>query len=176
MVVRSSPYPRCAAYKVFPDGRVLSNKRGSKAMQNGGFLKGKVTKHGYTEFLLSIDGKRVYQSAHRMVLETFRGPCPFGMEACHADDDPANNCLDNLRWDTKSENAKDKVRLGVQVGVTHGMCRLTEEQVLAIRQKWDSGGRVCDIAREFGIGYSHAYGVANRITWKHLLERQKHED
>lgn len=45
---------------------------------------------------------------HRLVLETFVGPCPPGMEGCHfPDPSPANNRLDNLRWDTHIANMAD---------------------------------------------------------------------
>ena len=32
-------------------------------------------------------------------------PRPIGMECCHLDDDPTNNHLSNLRWDTRSANS-----------------------------------------------------------------------
>lgn len=52
----------------------------------------------------SNNGKRI----HRLVLEAFVGPCPSGMEACHNNGDPADNRLENLRWDTKSANMFDR--------------------------------------------------------------------
>jgi hypothetical protein len=42
------------------------------------------------------------------------------MECCHADDDPSNNWLRNLRWGTRSDNAFDRVRNG-----RHHMARRT---------------------------------------------------
>lgn len=57
---------------------------------------------------------------HRLVLEAFVGPCPTGMQACHWDDDPSNNHLSNLRWDTPSNNMHDRVRNG-----RHQMARKT---------------------------------------------------
>ena len=50
------------------------------------------------------------RQVHRLVLEAFVGPCPPGMVCCHWDDVPTNNRLSNLRWDTQSENEKDKAR------------------------------------------------------------------
>jgi hypothetical protein len=35
---------------------------------------------------------------HRLILETFIGPCPRGHHAEHLDGDSLNNCLTNLRW------------------------------------------------------------------------------
>lgn len=51
-------------------------------------------------------------SVHTLVLTAFVGPRPDGMECCHGDDDPANNHVGNLRWDTKSANQLDCVRHG----------------------------------------------------------------
>ena len=65
---------------------------------------------GYCRVILSKVGtkpKTVW--VHRLVLESFVGPCPEGMEACHNDSDPSNNSLENLRWDTHAANMQDKV-------------------------------------------------------------------
>lgn len=63
---------------------------------------------GYLTVLLSQGGrsKRVY--VHRVVLEAFVGPCPEGMETCHNNGNPADNHLENLRWDTHAANEADK--------------------------------------------------------------------
>ena len=47
---------------------------------------------------------------HRLVLEAFVGPRPRGQMCCHADDNPDNNRLDNLRWGTSRENQQDRIR------------------------------------------------------------------
>lgn len=52
-------------------------------------------------------GRGQTRLVHRLVLEAFVGPAPANMEACHGDDDPANNNLENLRWGTRSENLAD---------------------------------------------------------------------
>ena len=49
---------------------------------------------------------------HTLVLTAFIGPRPPGAEGCHNDGNPANNHLDNLRWDTRSNNIRDGVRHG----------------------------------------------------------------
>lgn len=60
---------------------------------------------------------------HRLVLEAFVGPCPEGMVACHYDDEPTNNILSNLRWDTQSENEYDRVRNGKHVFAKRTHCK-----------------------------------------------------
>lgn len=54
---------------------------------------------------VSLPSARYY--VHVLVAEAFIGPRPEGMEVCHGDNDPANNQVSNLRWDTRSENVMD---------------------------------------------------------------------
>jgi len=65
---------------------------------------------GHMHVMLSCHGKAIGRLVHRLVLETFVGPCPPGMECRHfPDDDKRNNRLDNLQWGTPKENAQDKI-------------------------------------------------------------------
>lgn len=69
--------------------------------------KGKVLALGVD---LSKNNKVKKFHIHKLVLTSFVGPCPDGMEACHFPDrDVTNNRLDNLRWDTHSNNEADKL-------------------------------------------------------------------
>jgi hypothetical protein len=97
----------------FPQNMVGSD--GSVWMSDGlgGWRRNQPTKDtsGYRRVgLLSPTGEIVSFLVHRVVLTAFRGPCPIGMEGCHADDNPLNNDLSNLRWDTPHGNAQDRVR------------------------------------------------------------------
>ncbi len=77
------------------------------------------------------------------VLETYVGPRPEGMWACHNDGDKNNNSLSNLRWDTRSNNERDKLK--------HGKLQLTAEQVREVRSSTE---RVGVIAKRLGVGTS----------------------
>jgi hypothetical protein len=103
-------------YRVGSDGSVWSRcKRG-----RGG--PGRVGSHwrrcaggrdgdGYWTIGLAIgDGRIRRRRVHRLVLEAFVGPCPPGMLCCHGDNDPGNNRLTNLRWDTPTANMEDYLR------------------------------------------------------------------
>jgi len=57
-----------------------------------------------------VRGKNYY--VHTLVLENFVGHRPTGCEARHKDGDLTNNCVDNLEWGSRSENAHDKKRHG----------------------------------------------------------------
>ena len=113
-------------YEVSDHGRVKSLKR-VVTMRNGRtrtvaerIRKLNRLQSGHLSLPLSRGGATQYCYVHRLVLEAFVGPCPDGMECCHYDDNPANNRLENLRWDTKSANHLDKVRNG-----NHNMARKT---------------------------------------------------
>lgn len=47
-------------------------------------------------------------AVHRLVLESFVGPCPDGMEACHNNGNGFDNRIENLRWDTHESNMRDQ--------------------------------------------------------------------
>lgn len=93
--------PRTITYsdgrRVHADGRILSIQR-----DPGGYRAVELNRHGMAHRRL----------VHRLVLEAFVGPAPAGTEGCHGDGDRANNDLTNLRWDTRSANARDRVRHG----------------------------------------------------------------
>lgn len=88
-------------YLVSDQGRVWSVRKGR-------CLKPRPDNRGYLRVRLP-DGPTV---VHRLVLSAFVGPRPYGHEACHGDGDKANARLQNLRWGTRSENARDRVRHG----------------------------------------------------------------
>ncbi len=98
--------------------RIETLPDGSHRLHRSRILKGCRKGAGYRQIRLP-NRKRV--GIHALVLETFVGPRPPGMMPCHSDGDPANNRLDNLRWDTMSANMHDAVHHG-----THGRARVTQ--------------------------------------------------
>lgn len=85
------------------------NRSGTIVGPMGKALKPRIIPGGYIQAILYRDLTRSAKLVHRLVLETFVGPCPDGMECCHADGDVTNNSLDNLRWDTHQANIDERV-------------------------------------------------------------------
>lgn len=104
---------------------------------------GKFCKTGHLSVVLGrgTAGKPV----HQLVMLAFVGPCPPGHEVCHANGDPGDNRLINLRYDTRTNNILDVFRQG------KAWRRLTVDQVLEIRARLAQGERGSDIARDFGV-------------------------
>jgi hypothetical protein len=65
---------------------------------------------GYLEVIFGRALGREY--VHRLVLFTFVGPCPPGMESRHKDGNRRNNRLDNLEWASPLDNQADKIAHG----------------------------------------------------------------
>ena len=100
------------------------------------------------------------RAVHHLVLLTFVGPCPDGLEACHADDDRRNNRLSNLRWDTHQANIDDKVRNGNARGKKP--C-LTPTQLTELALLRSRGAKLNDIAALYGISPGYASKIATRL-------------
>lgn len=164
-------YPR---YAIDENGTVLSvcgkgfgagiNRQWSKARR----VK-PCTRHGYYCVCLSRDGHAKHISVHKLVLETFVGPCPDGMQCRHLDGNKANNHKDNLAWGTPLENSCDKVLHGTSYsGEKCGKSKLKDADVLAIRTRAKNGERHADIARDFPVHKDVISRIVRRETWKHI--------
>jgi hypothetical protein len=74
--------------------------------------------NGYTIARIWRHHKERKVRVHRLVLMTFVGPCPPGMEACHfPNPERSDNRLSNLRWDTRSNNGRDRLRVFREAGL-----------------------------------------------------------
>ena len=95
-----STYGRCMTV-----GRMIQSKAGWQRYRKGRLLVKHDNGKGYFAYL--IDGKHIY--IHRLVAMTFI-PNPENKEQVdHIDGNKANNCVDNLRWATRSENLMNPV-------------------------------------------------------------------
>lgn len=107
----------CDLYEVSNHGRVRSLDRVSSGTRATRRIKGRIlrpgtTPKGYAIVILCRDSQRLAYTVHGLVAAAFLGPRPSGMHVCHGDDDPQNNHLTNLRYDTPSNNNLDVVNHG----------------------------------------------------------------
>jgi HNH endonuclease/NUMOD4 motif len=94
-------------YEVSDRGRVVTRRGRVRFLAQR--MRGQPNRR-YPAVDLYRDGVRHTRSVHSLVLEAFVGPRPPGTEICHWNDDPTDNTLANLRYDTKSANEQDKTR------------------------------------------------------------------
>lgn len=182
-------------YRVGDDGSVWtclvrsgssSNGQGSRCVPGGEWRpkRLKLNSSGYLNIALyaewlsrrDIHGHRAGKTrpVHQLVLEAFVGPCPEGLECCHKDDNPQNNNLANLRWDTHESNMADRVGRGTgqpQNGENNHNAKLTANQVIAIRKEFASGGVTkVQLAARYGVSEANIRGIISRQKWPNLVE------
>jgi len=115
-------------------------------------------------------GRWVTEHVHRLVLEAFVGPCPSSRhEAAHEDGDRNNARLDNLSWKTFEENESDKIRHGTDPqGERNPFARLSDADVIAIRERHAAGESGRALAAAFGVTATQISRIVLRQSWTHL--------
>lgn len=133
----------------------------------------------------SFNGKRV--RAHRWAYEHFIGHIPEGLLVCHSCDVPACVNPEHLWVGTNGDNHKDMCRKrrharhaisksnkntsgpkGTPRGSRHGRARLTESDVLSIRDKLKNGSTLSSVAKLYGMNLASIFLIKHRKTWTHI--------
>lgn len=73
-------------------------------------LKPYIAKSGHITYWLYKNKVRKTIWLHNIMAEIYYGPVPIWYEVCHNDWNPQNNKKSNLRYDTRSNNLKDRTR------------------------------------------------------------------
>lgn len=125
---------------------------------------------GYGMFAIDSHPHR----AHRVAYELTHGKIPEGLCVCHVCDNPACVNPAHLWLGTHQKNMQDAARKGrTRGGVLRGErsqhARLTEAQVLVIRQMSEDGlGSQRQLAAMFGVSRGTIRHILYRETWKHI--------
>lgn len=140
-------------YQVSNLGRVKSLERYTRCGTNGKgkrlikerFLRaGAYNKFGHVSVVLRIHGTG--QPVHKLVMEAFVGARPENYDICHNDGNPKNNKLENLRYDTRSNNNIDVFRHGRTMG------KLTPDEVAEVRHLLENTNLYQKtIAKRYGV-------------------------
>ena len=126
--------------------------------------------HGYGQ--LKQAGKLL--RAHRVSWTLSNGAIPKGRYILHKCDAPACVRPEHLFLGTAKDNSDDMIAknrdnhsLNVK-GSAHGQARLSESQVLDMRQRHKGGEAIDSLAQRYRISYGHAWGIIRRKYWAHL--------
>ncbi len=159
----------CLKWKQYSDNIFVCEN--GEVKSHGKLLKGEITNAGYRRLHISIDGKELRPSVHRMVAELFL-PNPLGLPCVnHIDGNKLNNHIDNLEWCTYGENLSHAFKSGLRNcnGENNPGSKLTREQVLEIRKSYVKG-KHCDnnsygLAKKYGVSARCILDVVNNKTW-----------
>ncbi len=156
--------PGYPGYQVSDHGRVVSFWRRLNHVWilvpgRPKFLKPSRTANGY----LMIRLKKRQRSLHLLVLESFVGARPPGMEGRHLDDNKENNHLCNLEWGSHSQNMQERTLHG-----RDGVSSLTTSDVHEIRRLLALGMTQSDVAIRFHLTQPAVSRLNTGKTWGYI--------
>lgn len=153
-------------YEVDTNGDIWRGKRGKSIKLNP-----HKSKQGYVFVSLYKEGvkRAVTMRLHQIVLQTFIGKCPIGMQACHNNGVRDDNRLENLRWDTPKNNNADKRLHGTYLkGSLCPSSKLNEKQVRVIKWCFKNGMEPPALAKYFPVTRQTLGRIKAGKWWKHV--------
>ncbi|MCA1799807.1 MAG: HNH endonuclease [Actinobacteria bacterium] len=103
---------------------------------------------------------------HVAVCEAFHGPRPEGLEVSHLDGDMLNNCPDNLRWETRSQNFQRRKDHGTDDrGLNNSRACMTTEKLEQVRTLRASGMTHAAIAAKLGVSRTTVSRILNGLRY-----------
>lgn len=155
-------------------GLVNNNLNGGRRKVGGKELSQKTKSNGYKEVSLYIDTmKNKMMYVHRAVFFAFNPNEDTSLQINHIDGDKSNNNICNLELCTPSENIKHSYnillrnRIGMK-GVNHHNSKLTNEDVINIREEHKLKRNVTELSNKYNIGKSSIIRIVSRETWSHI--------
>lgn len=118
---------------------------------------------GYLRTCITTKGKRVMLMVHRIIWIAAHGVPRLGHQVNHKDGLKANNALPNLEIVTPGGNvrhAKDSGLWEPNFGLRNGFAKLSEADVVEIRQLRATGVSAARIAAQFGISEGYTRRLA----------------
>ena len=177
MEVEYREIPGYPGYRVGDDGSVWSCRKssGSKCWRQG--LRGSpnwkllsVFFNGDGYACIRTNPDRKMHRVHRLVLLSFVGPCPVGMEARHLNGISSDSSRINLEWATPKVNQSDRLLHGTDIrGSKNVKAKLSEDNVRQIKIDFRSGKATQKgLAKQYGVVASIVNEICNGKRWKHV--------
>lgn len=116
-------------------------------------------------------GRCTERLAHRISFEIHHGPIPAGVSVLHRCDTPSCVNPDHLFLGDQLANMTDMVEKGRRAsfkGSRHGMAKLVESDVVAMREAARAGAKSPALSQRFGVSARHIRSILRRELWQHV--------
>lgn len=132
--------------------------------------------NGYLCVKLCLDGDEKVCDIHRLVCLTFHGQPPTkDHEVRHLDGTRTNNCVENLKWGTVSENVEDAIKhgtwcsnLSIDKGEDANSSVLKEGDIIDIKERLNNGETQKEVAKDYDVGRSQIGRIGRGDQWSHV--------
>jgi hypothetical protein len=122
---------------------------------------------GYLTVGLSQHSRVTQKNIHQLVATCFIPNIENKPQVNHLDGNKTNPQVENLEWATNSENCQHAYDTRLRPhGELHGTSKLTQKQVIGIRQRLKAGELQYKLAEEFGVTKSNIGKIHREETWK----------
>lgn len=143
-------------------GGVVNRKNGTNITVHEKYLIPQAhSKYGHLRIALWKDGCAKFFGIHNLVMLTFVGECPKGMEIRHLNGNPYDNNISNLQYGTRSENMIDTSKFGR----CHNQ-KLSAADVLDIRKRHSNGDSMSHIAKDYGVNSGSIHSIITNKSYK----------
>lgn len=157
-------------YGITRNGDVWGEKR--KTVQ-AGWRKQTNNWRGYNTIALRKNGSVKNCMVSRLVAATYIPNPEDKPQVNHINGTKTDNRVENLEWVTQAENQQHARRAGLHKnqakGSRHGNAKLTESQVLEMRQLFKDGGYTrLELSRKYGVHSLTARDILSGKEWSWL--------
>ena len=178
------PIPDFPGYYAREDGVILSTRVygphagfAYKPLSEARELTQKAKTGGYLYVYMSANGSEYTLRVQRLILMAFKGLPPTGVEARHLNSDRTDNRICNLAWGTKRTNMRDRDNVGKTVrGEKHHRAKVTESQVIEIRQRAITGEKQRVLAATYGLTQTAIWHIIHRKSWASVTDGQHQQE
>lgn len=145
----------------------LGNVKSFKKDKNGVLLKPGKNTSGYLFVILYKNINKKCITIHRLVMLSFKKNISNKLEINHINGVKYDNRIENLEWCTSSENQLHAYKIGLKTakGENHNRSKLTNEQVLLIR---NDNRTHKEIAKDYNVSKSTIWHIKHKRLWNHI--------
>ena len=161
-------------YEISTKGRVRAMRTGE--IIEPVFYGGHDYNNRYLHVSLKQGKEAFFPSVHRLVAEAFIPNPENKPQINHIDGIKCHNNVENLEWNTQSENMKHAIRTGLMKsykGIDGRNTKNTEADVHKVCKLLEQGLTVREIAKQCGVTYAFVSGVKYNGNWADIRSQYK---